>query len=291
MAIAVWGQRSHPWAMDRGHLNVRALPEVERPTLEAFASGILPLSRPAVMRGIAAEWPLVVAARQGDASCASLLSAHATGEPVDILRADPSEDGYFHYAPDGQSLNFIRGQASLPIFLAALLEESRVDPPHALAAQGLRAARHVNGFRASHPMPLAPGDAEPRLWIGNASKVATHNDPVHNVAVVAAGRRRFTLFPPEAEADLYMGPAHPTPAGIPVSMVHVTRPDLGRYPRYAEALKKAEGAELLPGDAIFIPKDWFHHVEALERFNVLVNYWWAPPASPPRAAGTCQTRT
>ena len=98
--------------------------------------------------------------------------------------------------------------------------------------------------------------------------------PIENVAVVAAGRRRFTLFPPSAEPDLYLGPHDPTPAGARISMVHVTAPDLDRFPRYASALDVAQVAELSPGDAIFIPRDWFHHVEALERFNVLVNYWW-----------------
>jgi ribosomal protein L16 Arg81 hydroxylase len=57
-------------------------------------------------------------------------------------------------------------------------------------------------------------------------------------------------------------------------MVHVTAPDLDQYPRYAAALEVAQEAELEPGDAIFIPRDWYHHVEALDRFNVLVNYWW-----------------
>ena len=123
-------------------------------------------------------------------------------------------------------------------------------------------------------MPLVPSSAEPRLWIGNAARIATHNDPVDNVAVVAAGRRRFTLFPPEAELDLYMGPKHPTPAGTPVSMVHVTAPDMERFPLFAKALARALEATLSPGDAIFIPRDWFHHVEALDRFNILVNYWW-----------------
>ena len=130
-------------------------------------------------------------------------------------------------------------------------------------------------------MPLAPRSADPRLWIGNAAKVATHNDPVDNIAIVAAGRRRFTLFPPYAEADLYMGPVKPTPAGTPVSMVHVTAPDFDRYPRFARALARAEEAELSPGDGIYIPRDWFHHVEALETFNVLVNYWWGPERTGP----------
>ncbi len=33
-------------------------------------------------------------------------------------------------------------------------------------------------------------------------------------------------------------------------------------------------AELGPGDAIYIPPLWWHHVRSLEPFNVLVNYWW-----------------
>ena len=35
-----------------------------------------------------------------------------------------------------------------------------------------------------------------------------------------------------------------------------------------------ETGELGPGDAIFIPSMWWHHVESLSSFNMLVNYWW-----------------
>ncbi|HEY6048475.1 MAG TPA: cupin-like domain-containing protein, partial [Sphingomicrobium sp.] len=239
-----------------------------------FRAEILPSGQPAVMRGVARDWPLVTAARADAHRCMALLSARASDALADVLRAEPQEDGRFHYSADGKSLNFVRGQGNLPGLLAGLRDEESADRPCAMVAQGLIAERFVPGFSATHPMPFVPASAEPRLWIGNAAKVATHNDPIDNVGVVAAGRRRFTLFPPEAEANLYMGPAHPTPAGTPVSMVHVTAPDLDRYPRFADALESAQQAELAPGDAIFIPRDWFHHVEALERFNVLVNYWW-----------------
>lgn len=259
--------------------NTSLLPEREAPTSEEFRSVIASLGKPLVLRNVAANWPLVAAAKKGANRCTALLTRYSGDLPVEILRADPDEEGRFHYAADGRSLNFIRGRASLPVFLAALREQETVERPFALVVQGLPAERYAPGFAASHAMPLVPPEAEPRLWIGNAARIATHNDPIDNLAVVATGRRRFTIFPPEAAAELYMGPAHPTPAGTPVSMVHVTAPDYVRYPRFADAMKVAQVAELLPGDAIFIPRNWFHHVEALERFNILVNYWWdASPA-------------
>lgn len=257
---------------------MRSIPEWTAPSVEVFRAEILPTARPAVLRQVARSWPLVQAAAHDARQCMTMLSAHASDAPVEVLRADPGEQGRFHYSADGRSLNFIRGRGNLSAFLGAVDAESRSEKPHALVVQGLLADRHVPGFPTSHAMPLVPASAEPRLWIGNAAKVATHNDPVDNVAVVAAGRRRFTLFPPSAKPDLYMGPKHPTPAGTPVSMVHVTAPDFDRYPRFEEALKVAQYAELSPGDAIFIPRDWYHHVEALERFNVLVNYWWGASA-------------
>jgi hypothetical protein len=258
---------------------MRSVTELPTPTPRDFQEQVVPRGRPVVIRGMATNWPLVIGALHDVDRCMAMLSAKASAAPVEILRADPEEEGRFHYTGDGKSLNFVRGRAALPVFLAALREQATADRPYAMVAQGLIAELHVPGFAASHPMPYVPATADPRLWIGNAARVATHNDPTHNVAVVVAGRRRFTLFPPEAEAELYMGPAHPTPAGTPVSMVHVSAPDLDRYPLFASALEKAQEAELIPGDAIFIPNDWFHHVEALERFNVLVNYWWDPGPS------------
>ena len=247
--------------------------EWQAPTPEQFRDEIMPIRQPAVLRGVANEWPLVVAAKRDPDRAMALVAANATSELADVLRADATQQGQFHYDENG-SLNFIRGRGNIAGLIAALRDQQGSDEPCAIVAQGLIAERHVPGFAKVHSMPFAPVTAEPRLWIGNAAKVATHNDPTDNVAVVAAGRRRFTLFRPEAEPYLYMGPKDPTPAGTPVSMVYVTAPDLKRFPLYPQALESAQEAELSPGDAIFIPRDWFHHVEALERFNVLVNYWW-----------------
>ena len=121
---------------------------------------------------------------------------------------------------------------------------------------------------------LIGGSVIESIWIGNRTCIAAHFDNTENIACVVGGRRRFTLFPPDQIGNLYPGPLDLTPAGQPISLVDVRNPDLDRFPRFAEALRAAEVAELAPGDAVYIPALWWHNVEALEDFNVLVNYWW-----------------
>jgi len=114
----------------------------------------------------------------------------------------------------------------------------------------------------------------PRIWIGNHVVTPAHFDESNNIACVVAGRRRFTLFPPGAIGDLYIGPIGYAPTGTPISLVDFAHPDERRFPRFKDALAVAQVAELEPGDAIYIPALWWHHVESLARHNVLVNYWW-----------------
>jgi hypothetical protein len=225
---------------------------------------------PAVLAGVAAHWPIV---RAPDP--AAWLRERAGAGPVRYMQAPPEVEGRMHYGETIGTLNFVRREGGFAEFLDALDAEAGKPRPDALALQGMPAPARLPGFAETHMLDLVPG-VVPRLWIGNAAKVATHHDPTENVAVVAAGRRRFTLFAPEQVANLYMGPFDPTPAGVQVSMVHVTAPDLTRYPRFAAALEAAWTAELEPGDALYIPYQWYHHVEALDAFNLLVNFWWDP---------------
>lgn len=239
-----------------------------------FHGEIRHAAEPAVMRGLASDWPLVRAARRGDVACVAYLRADAGAQSVRYVRAAPEVNGRLHYGPDVRGPNFKRLAGTLAEFLDALIAEGTKARPDALAVQGLTAPDYLPRFAAANPLPILPPGIAPRLWIGNAAVVAIHHDPSENVACVAAGRRRFTLFPPEQVGNLYMGPFHDTPAGSQVSMVHLTDPDLERFPRFAAALYAALVAELEPGDAIYIPYQWYHHVEALDAVNVLVNYWW-----------------
>ena len=117
---------------------------------------------------------------------------------------------------------------------------------------------------------------QPRLWIGNRVTTPAHFDEFHNVACVVCGSRRFTLFPPAQVRNLYIGPLDFAPTGAAISMARLDRPDDPRFPLLRMALAEAQVAELQPGDAIYIPPLWWHHVASLGRLNALVNYWWKP---------------
>jgi hypothetical protein len=111
-------------------------------------------------------------------------------------------------------------------------------------------------------------------WIGNRTTALAHHDLSYNMACCLVGRRRFVLFPPEQVGNLYPGPLEPTPGGQVVTMTDIDAPDFERFPGLRDALAVAEVAELEPGDALYYPAMWWHQVNALEAFNVMVNYWW-----------------
>ena len=158
-----------------------------------------------------------------------------------------------------------------------------VQSPWSIYAGALPVAKHLPGFRAANPMPLLDTDRAMlvSLWLGNRTQTAAHWDLPQNLACVVAGRRRFTLFPTDQVANLYVGPIDVTLAGQPSSLVDVAAPDLDRFPRYADALAHAAVAELDSGDALYLPSLWWHAVEGRDEVGAMVNFWWrdAPAAA------------
>jgi len=246
---------------------------------ETFLREVVAGLQPVILRGQVADWPAVAAAKAGTREIADYVARFDGGAPLEVFVGAPEIGGRFFYTDDLSGFNFVRQKASLRQLMGELLRlaEGRDPTPHALYASAAPAPAHSPGWTDANRLGL-PIDATARLWIGNATTVATHYDTSPNIACVVAGRRRFTLFPPDQLANLYIGPLDHTIAGPPVSMVDPYAPDLDRYPRFADAWANACFAELEPGDAIFIPSIWWHHVQALDPLNVLVNYWWAERA-------------
>jgi hypothetical protein len=239
-----------------------------------FRDQIVPTNQPAVLRGVVLPWPAVQRGSPSPQAMCTYLMGLRQGGPVPLLTADPAAKGRFFFRDDLRGFNFQRQPAPLATALRMLLTHLDDTEPPAVFVESAPLPDCLPDFAASNHLPLLDDSIVPRIWIGNAVKVQTHYDLRNNIACVLAGRRRFTLFPPEQLPNLYPGPMDITPSGVPISMVPLETPDLERYPRFREALGAARVAELEPGDALFIPYGWWHHVQSLRSFNVLVNYWW-----------------
>ncbi|HYD25171.1 MAG TPA: cupin-like domain-containing protein [Croceibacterium sp.] len=251
-----------------------AIPEIGPVDAEQFNREIRPAGQPVVLRRLVADWPAVAAARQSDEALIEYLVACEPARPVTAIAADPGEEGRFFYNRQLTGFNFVKGQGSLAGFLADLQRARRSERPPALAVQSEIVPEVLPAFAEANRLALLP-EVVARIWIGNRIRVAPHYDLKENVACNVAGRRRFTVFPPDQLANLYPGPFEHTPAGTPVSMVDPAAPDLERFPRFAEAWRHAAQATLEPGDALYIPYMWWHGVDSLDPLSVLVNYWWA----------------
>jgi hypothetical protein len=244
-----------------------AIAERGASTPDAFGD-IMRECRPVVLRGQVADWPVVEAAR-APRTLGPYLQRFDAGRTLDAFFGAPDIAGKYYYDADLKGFNFERRVLSFAKALSAILDTSVTQTVY---AGSLPVDEYLPGFSAENRMALTTAPA--RLWLGHASNVAVHYDAMDNIACVIAGRRRFTLYPPDAIAHLYVGPIDHTMAGQPVSLAASSPPDPVRYPDFEAVRDRALVAELEPGDALYLPKLWWHGVEATAPLNGLVNYWW-----------------
>lgn len=259
----------------------RRTPVVDAPSGPLPLDELLAAGQPVIFRGLARDWPLARAGRDGPQAAMDYLKGFDAGRPVVGFTGDPAIKGRFFYRDDLQGLNFQSQRVPLGACLdavASYLDDGDA-PSIYVGSTDLDAYLPGLGDENRLDLPPPPEGADPpmvSIWLGNRTTAATHYDMSNNLACCLVGRRRFTLFPPEQVENLYPGPLEPTPGGQVVSMVNPAAPDLDRFPRYAEAAAAAQIAELEPGDVLFYPALWWHNVEALDGFNAMVNYWWNP---------------
>jgi len=259
--------------MLRFEQSVREVP-VERP-------GQLPRAvpgsdEPLVLRGLVRHWPVVHAGRESPAAVEAYLRQFYNGELVNAVYGKPGFRGRLFYNEDMTGFNFEAVRAKLDKVLDDIRGQSHAEQPAGIYVGSTSVDTVLPGFRSENDFHLDGFDPLVFIWMGNRSRIAAHYDLPDNVACCAAGRRRFILLPPAEIANLYPGPFDFTPAGQVISMVDFKDPDFQRFPRFRKALENARVVELEPGDALYVPSMWWHHVEGLENLNILVNYWWRP---------------
>lgn len=241
---------------------------------EQFLREVVEPCSPLILRGLVGHWPVVRAAAQSPAAFRNYVSQFDAGGQMDVFFGEPRIEGKYYYSDDLKGFNFERKRMGFSAALDTIV--STLDRPASPSVYigSIPIDNNLPGFTAQNPMPFLGPSVAPRIWLGHASNVSSHYDAFENLACVVAGTRRFTLFPPEAIGNLYIGPIDNTMAGQPVSLAASTPPNDEKFPLFREVKDKALIAELHAGDALFLPKLWWHQVEGTAPFNGLVNYWW-----------------
>ena len=251
---------------------MQALPVVEADSAEALEPHFK-LNAPFIVRGLVRAWPIVQAGLTSGQAARDYLLEKSVDRLFDVSMGSEEFNGRIFYRDD-MTMNFQTGKAKLPVVFDRIAKEENTDRPPIIYMSAISVKNYFNGLHEDNHLDLAGRSLIESIWIGTKSRIAAHNDFPDNLACVAVGRRRFTLFPPDQFKNLYIGPIDHTPAGRAISMVDFHQPDFEKFPKFKNALPTAMTAELEPGDAIHIPSMWWHHVEGLSAFNVLVNYWW-----------------
>ncbi|MDO6693034.1 cupin-like domain-containing protein [Aliiglaciecola sp. 3_MG-2023] len=239
-------------------------------------------SHPVVLKGLVKHWELVEIGLESAQKSVDYLKSFYNGKPVFAYFGAPEIEGKYAYNENATKLNYESKKAKVDEVLELIIQHLyEPQPPSYYIASnvidtnfpGLTQENNLHIPVAKKQVATEPPVAS--IWIGNKSIARCHYDASDNIACVVSGKRRFITFPPDQIANLYPGPLAPTPGGPVITMVDLHNPDFEKYPKIKEALAHGQVAELEPGDAIYIPSMWWHQVEALSPYNILVNYWWS----------------
>lgn len=236
-------------------------------------------NQPVILKGLVKNWPLVQIGQQSSLQVMDELEQHYSKRPMLAYKGAPEIKARFGYNETCTGFNFTSNKSTISEVFNAI--RSQLDQ-HEHDYHYINSLMFDQGFpQLSNTHQLAFEHQEfnnnqpvAKIWLGTESVAAAHFDQPKNIACCVVGKRRFTLFPPDQIANLYPGPLSPTPGGQVVTLVDLSKPDFIRFPRLKNAMENAYIADLEPGDALYYPSMWWHEVEAFDRFNAMVNYWW-----------------
>lgn len=235
---------------------------------------VLLSDEPILLRSLVSHWPIVEKAKKSNDEVVEYLTKLYSGVPVVEVQGGAELSGRIGYVDDFSKLNCVSQKKPLQEVFDDILSVAKQPSPPLYYVGTTPIHTLLPKFGDSNFLNLSKKKATAYMWIGNKSCIAGHYDLPDNLACNVVGRRRFTLFPPNQLKNLYVGPLDFTPAGQPISLVDVRAPDYECFPKFREAQDVSLVAELDPGDALFLPSMWWHHVEGLDDLNILVNYWW-----------------
>jgi hypothetical protein len=220
------------------------IPRVSEISVEDFKRDYLRRGRPVILAGAAAKWDCV-----GRWSPQFLAERYGT-DPVALIDASPKVlENTDHQLEYTTLREVIESMGSGPLSKYSRFNTLLKDHPELTKDFDL-------GFLKRRRNALASGKTF-QVFIGGAgTKTHIHADSEHNLFTQVHGKKNWILYPPG-----YDGLIDPVISRTPYFFTGFDpdHPDFERYPlmRYADSL---EGT-LEPGDILFVPPSWWHHVK------------------------------
>ena len=224
------------------------------------------------------KWPLTrsLFARRQDRDKIVYMHGLLKGQRVHFTYLPPQLEGDLGFGADGRpNVSFFTHKSSATDFLEGLLR-CVLEPGYGVAyAQ----SRPLNAFpkiaarvELEHHVGRLPR-ASARIWIGSGGHVnALHFDCFANFLFLVAGQKRVCLFPPDSFADLEPTPPRRGIGGATSTRIKLLALSRAERTRLRPLFARGVYVVLRPGDGLFIPPNWWHHVEG-RRFNVMANVW------------------
>ncbi len=242
-----------------------AVERVECPDVPSFRSRYFKPNKPVILLGTQRDWP------------ARSWTAEGLKQRLGDLQVSPVvlNEGHVH-------VDLERGLVDEPMTFRAYIDQlGEPPPPRYSLTVGLDGPlADLRQDLSVPPYCLGSIFMKVNLWVAPQRTITdAHYDMLHNLLAQVRGRRLVTLFAPEDTPFLYPYPLRTLHWHH--SQVQVEAPDLVRFPNFRRA--RALRVELMPGDLLFIPRGWWHQVEALEP-SIAVNFFWLTPRLIPEIA-------
>jgi hypothetical protein len=235
----------------------KAVPEISPPPRSEFFARYVQTGTPALLKGLGREWPVVKSWTPDE------LRRRFGGHVVPVARtkvggaliADPRFGVIRDLEPFGRFID----RMLAPAPTGYMTGRSDELPP---------------SMANELPVPgYCRGEAfvSSKVWVSPAGGAAAlHRDLPHNIHLQVYGSKRFILVAPSDGAGVY--PSGPL-FGIPMlPRIDLRHPDFVRFPRLRDVTLHV--ADLEPGDAIYIPRLWWHEVRTLQA-SISANWFFS----------------
>ncbi len=112
--------------------------------------------------------------------------------------------------------------------------------------------------------------AEGIMWMGSGEQVTPlHYDPAENLNCTIMGRKRWILFPPSEARNLMVG-GNTGKDGMLSSLDDLTAGGVWR----GGPVEEAYDIETAPGQILYMPAGWSHHVLSCREPSAAINFWF-----------------